>query len=318
MAFKIGGQTPICSKIHQICREKREAVTIHSPCPFPDNVPAPSLRLPILFVGHGSPMNAIMQTPFKDEWQRIGGYFGPGKRWPEPQLILCISAHWCTEGTALTAMAVPKTIHDFGGFPQALFEQQYAVPGDPAMAHSLSLRFNQASRPSPLMLDEAHWGLDHGTWSFLKPMFPKGDIPVIQLSLDVHATLEQHMTLGAQLNALRDEGVLVVASGNTVHNLGAMQRHVPDSESYDWAAEFDQWVAHKMVQRDASALCMQGADEHTLKLFRLAHPSIDHYLPLLYAFAASQEEDRMSFFNDQYQYASVSMRSALWDAPARV
>lgn len=289
---------------------------MNAPYPFPQNVPAPSLRQPILFVGHGSPMNAIMDTPFKDEWQRIGGFFGEGKRWAQPRLILCISAHWCTEGTALTAMSAPKTIHDFGGFPKALFEQQYDVLGDPEAAKALSLRFHQASRPLALALDEEHWGLDHGTWSVLKPMFPQGDIPVIQLSLDVHATLEQHMALGAQLNALRDEGVLIVASGNTVHNLGAMQRHVPDTQAYEWTAEFDQWVAQKMIERDASALCMQGADAHTLKLFRMAHPSIDHYLPLLYALAASQEEDHMSFFNDQYQYASVSMRSSLWDAPS--
>jgi len=291
-------------------------VIINSPCPFPDNRPAPSTRQPILFVGHGSPMNAIMDTPFKDEWQRIGTYFGEGQRWALPKLILCVSAHWCTEGTALTAMSAPPTIHDFGGFPKALFDQQYVVPGDPEMARALSARFKQASRQEALALDDTHWGLDHGTWSFLKPMFPDGVVPVMQLSLDVRATLEQHMALGAQLNPLRDEGVLIVASGNTVHNLGAMQRQVPDTQAYDWTAEFDQWVAQKMIQRDASALCMQGADAHVLQLFRLAHPSIDHYLPLLYAMAASQEDDRMSFFNDQYQYASVSMRSALWDAPA--
>lgn len=288
---------------------------ISSPCAFPENVPAQITRQPILFVGHGSPMNAIMDTPFKDEWKRIGGYFGPGQRWEQPRLILCISAHWCTQGTALTAMPAPPTIHDFGGFPQALFDEQYEVLGEPAMAQALSARFHQASRALALQLDHEHWGLDHGTWSVLKPMFPKGDIPVIQLSLDVNASLEQHMALGAQLNVLRDEGILIVASGNTVHNLGAMQRHVPDTEAYDWTAEFDQWVAQKMVQRDAQALCMKGANAHTRQLFRLAHPSIDHYLPLLYAMAASQEEDHMSFFNDQYQYASVSMRSALWESP---
>lgn len=291
-------------------------MTISHTCPFPQNVTAPSNRQPVLFVGHGSPMNAIMDTPFKDEWQRIGGFFGEHKRWTKPKLILCVSAHWCTEGSLLTAMPRPKTIHDFGGFPQALFEQQYAVAGDPIAAKALAARVNQASKAVSLELDEEHWGLDHGTWSVLKPMFPLGDIPVVQLSLDVLASLEQHMALGAQLNALRDEGVLIVASGNTVHNLGAMQRLAPDTQAYEWTAEFDDWVAEKIVHRDMDALCMKEVSAQILELFKLAHPSMDHYIPLLYAMAASQPQDEMSFFNDQYQYASISMRSCVWDAPS--
>ncbi len=291
-------------------------MTISHTYPFPDNVKAPSNRQPVMFVGHGSPMNVIMETPFKTEWQRIGAYFGEHKRWAKPQLILCISAHWCTHGTSVTAMSRPKTIHDFGGFPQVLFDQQYPVDGDPLAAKALATRLKQASKPLPLELDEHNWGLDHGTWSVLKPMFPLGDVPVVQLSLDVLATLEQHVALGAQLNALRDEGVLVLASGNTVHNLSAMQRSAPDSQAYDWAGQFDDWVAQSMVQRDSDALCMKGVSSETLQLFKLAHPNPDHYLPVLYALAASQAEDRLSFFNDQYQYASISMRSCLWDAPA--
>jgi len=213
-------------------------------------------------------------------------------------------------------MPRPKTIHDFGGFPQALFEQQYGVAGDPIAAKAMAARFNQASQALPLGLDEAHWGLDHGTWSVLKPMFPLGDIAVVQLSLDVLASLEQHMLMGAQLNALRDEGVLIVASGNTVHNLGAMQRSAPDNQALEWVAEFDDWVAQKMIQRDMDALCMKGVSAQILELFKLAHPSMDHYIPLLYAMAASQAQDQMSFFNDQYQYASISMRSSVWDAPS--
>ena len=284
-------------------------------CPFPNNVPAPTNRLPVLFVGHGSPMNAIEDTPFRAEWQRVGTYFGEGKRWAKPSLILCISAHWCTKGTAITAMKRPQTIHDFGGFPQALFDQQYPVDGDPLRAQAFAKRFMQASKADGLHLDEDQWGLDHGTWSVLKPMFPRGDVPVMQLSLDVLATMEQHVALGAQLNALRDEGVLVLASGNTVHNLRAMQRSIEDSKAHAWAIDFDQWVADKVIQRDSDALCMKGVSAEVLDLFKLAHPSTEHYMPLLYALGASQEEDRLSFFNAQYQYGAIAMRSILWDAP---
>lgn len=263
-------------------------------------------RMPVLFIGHGSPMNAIGDNEYRRSWQTLGSQFGT--KMPRPQLILCISAHWLTEGWCLTAMAQPKTIHDFGGFPQELFDQQYPAPGDPAAAQAMSLLVKQRAS-APLGLDGGEWGLDHGAWSVLKPMFPEADIPVIQLSMDYGRAPEDHYALARQLKSLRDRGVLIVASGNIVHNLRQMQRGATGSQAYDWALEFDQTIGGYLQQGNLDAL-------HNFQklgsLAKMAHPTHEHYLPLLYAAGAVEAREPMRFFNTSFQGGSISMRSVVW------
>ncbi|MBP9148863.1 MAG: 4,5-DOPA dioxygenase extradiol [Rhodoferax sp.] len=266
----------------------------------------PSARLPALFVAHGSPMNVLPGNRWHDRWQALGAQFG--SRWPVPRLIVCISAHWLTDGWWLTAMAQPKTIHDFGGFPSNLFAQQYPAPGWPDAARELATMLIQPGSNEPLQLDDHEWGLDHGTWGVLKPMFPLADIPVIQLSMDYHRPVIEHFALGQQLRALRDLGVLIVASGNIVHNLRSMQREAADDQAYDWAHEFDQTIADFLENSNMQAL----QDFQQLPTARLAHPSYDHLLPLLYAAGAAWPEEQSEFFNLGFQAASISMRSVIW------
>jgi 4,5-DOPA dioxygenase extradiol len=262
-----------------------------------------SPRMPVLFLGHGSPMNAIEDNEFRRSWQALGAEFG--KSLPKPQLILCISAHWITRGWHLTGMAQPKTIHDFGGFPQALFDQQYPAPGAPAVAQEIS----RGIREPQVGLDQDEWGFDHGTWSVLKPMFPQADIPVLQLSMDYARPPAEHFALGQQLRALRERGVLVVGSGNIVHNLRAMRRDAGAMQAYDWAVEFDTKAAG-LIEKGQLA---QLADFQQLgQVAQLAHPTYDHYLPLLHAAGAAEPGEKMRFFNDRYQAASISMRSVVW------
>ena len=260
-------------------------------------------RMPVLFVGHGSPMNAIEDNEYRRSWQALGEQFGA--QLPRPQLILCISAHWLTSGWKLTAMEQPRTIHDFGGFPPELFAQQYPAPGAPATAQDISRGIKQ-----PLVeLDSGEWGLDHGAWSVLKPMFPKADIPVVQLSMDYARPPAEHFELGRQLKGLRDHGVLIVGSGNIVHNLRAARFGSASNQAYEWAAEFDSKIAAQMEQGDLAGL----ADFEKLgTLAQLAHPTYDHYLPLLHAAGAADANEPMRFFNASYQAASISMRSAIW------
>jgi 4,5-DOPA dioxygenase extradiol len=259
-------------------------------------------RMPALFIGHGSPMNAIEDNEYRRSWQALGAEFG--QRLPRPQLILCISAHWLTSGWWLTGMERPRTIHDFGGFPQELFGQQYPAPGAPAVAREIS---GGIAHP-PVGLDTG-WGLDHGTWSVLKPMFPEADIPVIQLSMDYARPPAEHLALGRQLMALRDRGVLIVGSGNIVHNLPVMRWDAPPNQAYDWAVEFDSRIAGWLEKGDFAAL----ADFQQLgSVARLAHPTYDHYLPLLYVAGAVDPAEPLRFFNTGYQAASISMRSAVW------
>lgn len=262
-----------------------------------------SPRMPVLFLGHGSPMNAIEDNEFRRSWQALGAEFG--KSLPRPQLILCISAHWITRGWHLTGIAQPKTIHDFGGFPQALFDQQYPAPGAPAVAQEIS----RGIREPQVGLDKDEWGFDHGTWSVLKPMFPQADIPVLQLSMDYARPPAEHFALGQQLKSLRERGVLVVGSGNIVHNLRVMRRDAGAMQAYDWAVEFDTKTA-ALIEKGQLA---QLADFQQLgQVAQLAHPTYDHYLPLLHAAGAAEPGDKMRFFNDRYQGASISMRSVVW------
>ncbi|MFC5500117.1 4,5-DOPA dioxygenase extradiol [Caenimonas terrae] len=265
----------------------------------------PSPRMPVLFVGHGSPMNAIEDNEYRRSWESLGRDFGARLPQPQPQLILCISAHWLTHGWWLTGMDRPKTIHDFGGFPQALFDQQYPAPGAPGVARELSALLRQPA----VGIDAQEWGYDHGTWSVLKPMFPKAAIPVVQLSMDYGRPPAEHFALGRQLRALRERGVLIVGSGNIVHNLRATRRGASSIQAYDWAIEFDGRIAQAMEKGDMQAL------QDFLQLgsvAQLAHPTYDHYLPLLYAAGAVDASEQPHFFNASYQSASISMRSALW------
>ena len=259
-------------------------------------------RMPILFVGHGSPMNAIEDNEYRRAWQELGAQFGTSR--PRPQMILCISAHWLTSGWWLTGMEKPRTIHDFGGFPAELYAQQYPAPGAPAAAGEISGAIAQPD----VGLDQ-EWGLDHGAWSVLKPMFPAGDIPVVQLSMDYSRPAAEHLALGRQLGQLRDRGVLVVGSGNIVHNLRAARFDAAANQAYDWAVEFDSKVAGSMERADLAAL----ADFQQLgQVAQLAHPTYDHYLPLLYAAGAADPGEPPLFFNTGFQAASISMRSAVW------
>jgi 4,5-DOPA dioxygenase extradiol len=262
-------------------------------------------RMPVMFLGHGSPMNALPGNDYFNSWQALGAEFG--SKMARPQLILCISAHWLTEGWQLTAMAQPKTIHDFGGFPQELFDQQYPAPGDAAAAQAISQLVRQRGS-LPLGLDDS-WGLDHGTWGVLKPMFPGADIPVIQLSMDYSRAPEDHYALAQQLKSLRDRGVLIVGSGNIVHNLRQMQRGAAANQAYDWTLEFDQTTGGLIQQGNLGAL---QSFLQLGSLAKMAHPTHEHYLPLLYAAGAVDGKEPMRFFNTDYQGGSIAMRSVVW------
>ena len=264
-----------------------------------------SPKMPVLFVGHGSPMNAIEDNAYRRSWQALGKEFGEGKKYPTPSLILCISAHWITRGWWLTGMQNPKTIHDFGGFPQELFAQQYPAPGAPAVAEELSKQLVSPIPKGFVGVDMDKWGLDHGTWSVLKPMFPNANIPVMQLSMDYSRAPVEHYMLGQQLRELRNQGVLIVGSGNIVHNLRAMG----NSKPYDWNIEFDAITAKLIEDRNYDEL----ANFQKLgSLATQAHPTYDHYLPLLYSAGAVDSKDSISTFNNDLTMASISMRSVIW------
>ena len=256
-----------------------------------------SLPMPVLFLGHGSPMNAIEDNAYRRSWQALG------KRLRRPRSILCISAHWETRGVYVTGSEQPDTIHDFNGFPRALFDVRYPAPGSPDLAH----RVADLLAPVRVHVD-ANRGLDHGAWGVLQPMFPEADIPIVQLSLSVLQPGAWHYDLARQLEPLRDEGVLVVASGNIVHNLRLFK--YKDEAPLDWALRFDEDVAEHIATGHHDGLLgyeTLGSDA------LLAIPTPEHYLPLLYVLALQRDGDQASFFNDQVS-SSISMRSVLIDA----
>jgi 4,5-DOPA dioxygenase extradiol len=249
--------------------------------------------MPVVFFGHGSPMNTLDRNPYTAAWGRIGASI------PSPKAIVCVSAHWYTEGTAVTAMGRPRTIHDFYGFPQALFDVQYPAPGKPELARRLS----QLLAPVDVALDES-WGLDHGAWSVLKHAYPNADVPVVQLSIDGTQTPQFHYDIARRLAPLRDEGVLVAGSGNVVHNLRLMRGGGP---AFDWAVRFNEKIREALASRDHRTLVdfeKLGGDA------RLAVPTPEHYLPLLYIAALQREDESMSFPVDGYDLGSVSMLTA--------
>ena len=250
--------------------------------------------MPVVFFGHGSPMNAIAPSRYADSWRALGASI------PRPKAILCVSAHWYTHGTGVTAMAQPRTIHDFYGFPQALFDVQYPAPGDPALAR----RVRDLVGPVEARLDD-EWGLDHGTWSVLVHAFPRADIPVVQLSIDGTQAPRFHYELGRRLAPLRDEGVLVIGSGNVVHNLGVMRRGA-DPQPYDWAVRFEDRVRMALAARDHAPLIdLEGEDA------RLSIPTPEHYLPLLYCIALQAEDESAEIVVDGIEIGSISMLSVL-------
>lgn len=254
--------------------------------------------MPVLFIGHGSPMNAIEDNEFSRGWRQIAAALST------PAAILCISAHWETRGTLVTAMEHPRTIHDFGGFPRPLYEAQYPAPGSPWLAQETRTTL----QPTPIGLDQT-WGLDHGCWSVLAQMFPAADIPVIQMSLDNTKSGLGHYDLARQLQPLRRKGVLIIASGNIVHNLRRIVLRGNDfNEAFalDWAAEADQ-IFKKLIN---------AGDHHQLANYQslgpavqLAVPTPEHYLPLLYALALQQENETITYFNDKPVAGSLTMTS---------
>ncbi len=268
----------------------------------------PSPRMPMLFVGHGSPMNAIEHNAWHLTWRDLGQELLA--RPPRPQLILCVSAHWLTPGGwRLTGMAQPRTIHDFGGFPRELFEQRYPAPGAPDAAKAIARLLRDPQTGAAPAVDDSEWGLDHGAWSVLGPMFPAADIPVMQLSMPYERPASEHFGLGRQLAVLRDFGVLIVASGNIVHNPRALRIEAGVNATYTWANAFDSRVAQALQQADWQALM---AFQQWGEITRMAQPTHDHYLPLLYAAGAVHEGEPLRFFNTGFQMAGISMRSVSW------
>ncbi len=263
---------------------------------------AHSVRQPLLFMGHGNPMLAISDNVYARQWQSLG------KRLPKPAAILVVSAHWYGAGTAVTTSAWPETLHDFGGFPAALFDVNYPAPGSP----DLALRVQGLLGPGTTVALDAQRGLDHGAWSVLRHLYPQADVPVVQLSMDAHRPASWHVQAGRQLAGLREEGVLILGSGNLVHHLGRINWN-PESTAHPWAEEADLWLADKIRLRDVEALCNTGGFSPAV---RLAVPSPDHFLPLLYVLGASHEHDQLSFPVSGIDLSSISMRSCLYESLA--
>jgi len=248
---------------------------------------------PAIFFGHGNPMNALADNPYTRAWSEIG------KRTGKPKAILSISAHWFVPGSAVTVSTAPRTIHDFGGFPRELYQVRYPAPGDP----DLAARVQQLLAPLPVVLDNA-WGLDHGTWSVLKHVYPDADVPVVQLSIDETRAAPFHFEIGTRLAPLRDEGVLIVGSGNLVHNLHAYAwgRHAPDP--YDWAVHFETEARQMIAAREFRPLVEY---EKLGRDAMLSIPTPEHYLPLLYVVAAGQSGEAITFPVEGVDGGSISM-----------
>lgn len=254
-------------------------------------------RMPALFLGHGSPMNAIEDNEF------VRGFKQLATTLPKPNAILCVSAHWETRGTQVTAMEKPRTIHDFGGFPEELYRVRYPAPGSPSLAKDTQLLV-RSTKVEP----DTKWGLDHGAWSVIKHLYPNADVPVVQMSLDVRMSPAQHYDLGRELRSLRDKGVLIIGSGNMVHNLGrvAWDKLALSEYGYDWALE----------ARERMTRCIRDGNHKELiafrsngKAFDLAIPTPEHYLPLLYTLALQERSEEPILFNDKAIGGSLTMTS---------
>jgi 4,5-DOPA dioxygenase extradiol len=250
-------------------------------------------RMPVLFIGHGNPMNAIEDNEFSRGWRELG------KQLPRPRAILCVSAHWETKGSFICSTPKPETIHDFYGFPPALFAVHYPASGEPQLAAGISAEIQYRQ-----LLQDDNWGLDHGCWSVLAQMFPKADIPVLQLSLDHYLAPEGHYRLAMELSFLRRKGVLVMGSGNLVHNLRMYDFDNPDKQ-YDWAISANERIKKDILENNSAALSDPGKMG---SVFTMAAPSLEHYLPMLYALALREKDEDPRFFNDKVM-SSMSMTS---------
>ncbi len=253
--------------------------------------------MPVLFLGHGSPMNAIEENEF------VAGFRHVGATLPKPKAILCVSAHWETRGTFVTAMEKPMTIHDFGGFPQQLFDVQYPAPGSPELASETQKMVTKTE----VGLDQK-WGLDHCCWSVVKHLYPKADVPIIQMSLDYYQTPRYHYDLAKELASLRKKGVLIIGSGNLVHNLGrvAWDKMNEAGFGFDWAIEANEKMKKYILNGDHQKLIDYKSEG---RAFDLAIPTPEHFLPLLYILALKNEHETVSLFNDKPVAGSLSMTS---------
>ncbi|MFD2891331.1 4,5-DOPA dioxygenase extradiol [Flavobacterium chuncheonense] len=255
------------------------------------------LKYPVLFIGHGSPMNAIEDNEFSKRWKKLG------QEIPKPKAVVVVSAHWLTKGTHVTAMPNPKTIHDFGGFPKPLYEVQYKAPGAPQLADEIKQMVSY-----PVIGLDHEWGLDHGTWSVVKHMYPNADIPIMQLSIDYSKPTAYHYEVAKQLLALRKKGVLIIGSGNMVHNLRmvAWDKLLEPEYGFDWALEMNAVFKQKILLGNHDELInYERLHREALK----AIPSPDHYLPLIYSLALQDQNDEISFFNDKAVGGSLTMTS---------
>ena len=269
-----------------------------------DTLPEKEGLMPTRFIGHGTPMNALEDNEFTRNWVKLG------KEIPNPKAVLCISAHWLTKGTHVTAMEKPKTIHDFGGFGQELYDVQYPAKGNPKLADDTKSLITTTK----IGLDH-EWGLDHGTWSIVKHMYPDANIPVVQLSIDYHKSPQYHFDLAKQIYSLRKKGVLIIGSGNLIHNIRiadpskgllADANGIYPENAFDWAVEFNE----KLKDYFRSGNFQGAVDYEKLgKPAKLAHPTPDHYYPLLYTLGVAKPDEAVSIFNDKCLVGSLSMTS---------
>ncbi|MFM9400551.1 4,5-DOPA dioxygenase extradiol [Myroides odoratimimus] len=257
-------------------------------------------EMPVLFVGHGSPMNAIENNEFSQYWKNLG------RQLPKPEAILVVSAHWLTKGTLVTANSTLETIHDFRGFPKVLFDVEYNVKGNPILANEITLLSEHQD-----IHEDLTWGLDHGAWSILCHLFPEANIPVLQLSIDYYKGPEYHLEIGKQLKALRKKGVLIIGSGNIVHNLSALDWHNMNKDNYafDWAIESNELVKQAILDRSFTDLLDYKNKGVSMQY---AVPTPDHYYPLLYILGLTNSSDNIHIFNDKYVGGSLSMTSYLF------
>ena len=253
------------------------------------------MKMPVLFVGHGSPMNAIEQNRFTETLR------GLAARLPRPQAVCVVSAHWVTRGSEVLAVPKPRTIHDFYGFPAPLYQVEYPAPGAPAEA-------GRVARELEIRPDET-WGFDHGAWSVLRHLYPQADVPVFQVSLDQGRSLARHLELGSELAGLRRRGVLILGSGNIVHNLRRLQGD-KDAPPYPWTLEFDGRVKKAIENRDVASLAAPESWGRALEA--LAHPTLEHYVPLLYCLGSTTQDDAVSYPYEGFEYGSLSMRMVLF------
>lgn len=259
-----------------------------------DTLSTEETKTPLLFIGHGSPMNGIEDNEFSQGWGELG------KQLPVPKAVLCISAHWLTRGTLITAMDHPQTIHDFGGFPKELFDVQYPAPGNPALAEEAA----SLVKKTQVGLDH-EWGLDHGSWTVIRKMYPEANIPVLQLSIDYNKSPQYHYELAKELAALRKKGVLIMGSGNMVHNLRIMNWQTPES-GYDWAIEMNEKFKTHILNNDHQPLINYEGFGQAAKL---SIPTPEHYIPLLYILGLKDENESVRIFNDKTMMGSISMTS---------